>query len=575
MKRHRDPSSLKSETEPEFIAATLADGWQLLEAGRAQEAMAAAKRLVRLKQTQHIKDFFVQCIKSWSYFPGVEDVQDVIVRALVEPWTLPAELFGISRGILDRDPVVGPAIRRADDAWPKRVSIVELLGPGGLKAVASNLLLRALLESDKAIWPDFEHFLTSLRAGLLDFASAEQRHDAATIRLCCALARQAIINEYVWDQTAEEQTAVEKLIREVNSGSATARAMGLAVLLAYVPVDKLPSRTRNGSWPESVSALFTEAGRERATTRRHADSIRRLTHISDKTSLIVQRQYEQNPYPRWVKLPMFQGALDVDAWFRKRFPHSAYRSMHWTDRLDVLVAGCGTGRQTIELAQTFPHARVLGVDLSLPSLCYARDKSVTMGLRNVDYAQADILELDSLRGSFDIIVSSGVLHHLSSPEEGWNKLLSLLRANGCMQVALYSALGRRNVSVAQKWLARHGYGATLNDIRRARQELMNAGAQEPGLGAVVHFSDFYSTSECRDLLLHSQEICFTIPRIMDFVDRSGISFLGFSTNPAILNQFVASFSPERQTDLRCWHQFETQHPDTFANMYTFWVQQRS
>ena len=47
-----------------------------------------------------------------------------------------------------------------------------------------------------------------------------------------------------------------------------------------------------------------------------------------------------------------------------------------------------------QVAQVFPEARVLAVDISLPSLAYARRKTREEGLRNIAYAQADILKLE-------------------------------------------------------------------------------------------------------------------------------------------------------------------------------------
>ena len=42
---------------------------------------------------------------------------------------------------------------------------------------------------------------------------------------------------------------------------------------------------------------------------------------------------------------------------------------------EALVAGCGTGRQSVELAQRHPAARILAIDLSLTSLSYALRKT--------------------------------------------------------------------------------------------------------------------------------------------------------------------------------------------------------
>src|SRR5207302_1150253 len=111
----------------------------------------------------------------------------------------------------------------------------------------------------------------------------------------------------------------------------------------------------------------------------------------------------------------------------------------------VLVAGCGTGQQSIRTAQQFPDARVLAVDLSRTSLAYALRKTRERGVSSIDYAQADLLKLETLDRRFDVIEAGGVLHHLADPFVGWRTLLSLLRPGGVMLLGFYSEIARRDV----------------------------------------------------------------------------------------------------------------------------------
>lgn len=215
---------------------------------------------------------------------------------------------------------------------------------------------------------------------------------------------------------------------------------------------------------------------------------------------------------------------------------------------------------------------MLAIDLSLSSLCYAKRKTRELGLTDIEYAQADILELGSLGRTFDVISSSGVLHHLADPEQGWGTLLSLLRPNGCMHIGLYSEFARRKLAVAQNWLHTRGYGAITEDIRRARQDLIAAAADEPTFNDVLNFPDFFTMSECRDLLFHSQEQSFTIPRIHSFIERNELRFLGFQIDTVFRDQFAKRFSREREADLMLWHEFEIENPDVFRGMYQFLVQ---
>ena len=66
---------------------------------------------------------------------------------------------------------------------------------------------------------------------------------------------------------------------------------------------------------------------------------------------------------------------------------------------------------------------------------------------------------------------------------------------------------------------------------------------------------------------------FTIPQIQAFLDAEELTFLGFEQLwPDALGQFRLQFSDAAIRDLASWHSFEQTYPDTFGNMYFFWVQ---
>src|SRR5580704_15308453 len=140
-------------------------------------------------------------------------------------------------------------------------------------------------------------------------------------------------------------------------------------------------------------------------------------------------------------------------------------------------------------------------------------------LANVTYMQADILKLGAIGRSFDVIEASGVLHHLRDPAEGWRILLSLLRPGGLMNVGLYSAPARSDVRAARAFIAERGFDRTADDIRNCRQEML-AFADGTPLRNIAKFPDFFTTSECRDLLFHVQEHQMTIPEIKAFLGEN-------------------------------------------------------
>src|SRR5262249_49347938 len=152
----------------------------------------------------------------------------------------------------------------------------------------------------------------------------------------------------------------------------------------------------------------------------------------------------------------------------------SFRPLGKRGGVDVLIAGCGTGQHSIEVAQRVRGAEMLAVDLSMASLCYAKRQTLTLGVGDIDYAQADILQLASLGRAFDVSEAAGVLHHLGDPGTGWRVLSSLLSPSGFIFVGLYSEIARRDIVAARAYIAERGYRPVAEDIRRCRQDLMAA-----------------------------------------------------------------------------------------------------
>ena|SRR5688572_5774778 len=248
--------------------------------------------------------------------------------------------------------------------------------------------------------------------------------------------------------------------------------------------------------------------REPLEERRLAKEIPALSGATSAVSAAVQAQYEANPYPRWLR---------TQAWVE---------AMPLGSVQDILIAGCGTGQHAISTALRFPAAHVLAVDLSLASLAYAKRKTGELGLRNIEYRQADILAMDALPERFDLIECSGVLHHLEDPFAGWRILAGLRKPGARMRIGLYSELGRRAVVRARELIAAEGWGPDPEGIRACRAAI-RARAHDELFQKIIRNEDFYSMSGCRDLLFHVQEQRFTLPQVGSMIERLGLSFLGF------------------------------------------------
>lgn len=240
---------------------------------------------------------------------------------------------------------------------------------------------------------------------------------------------------------------------------------------------------------------------------------------------------------------------------------------------EILIAGCGTGQHALTTAKRFKSANVLALDLSLSSLSYAARKTNELGISNIEYAQADILELGNLGRQFDVIESAGVLHHLADPLAGWLVLVGLLRPGGIMKIGLYSEIARQEIVAGRTFIADGGYTSSIEDIRQCRQDFIAmAGDGNTAMKKICNYHDFFSLSMCRDLLFHVQEHRFSLPQIESALDSLKLEFLGFEMRRQNTMKMFKEVNPEEcdLTSFALWHEFEQKNPDTFAEMYQFW-----
>ena len=111
-----------------------------------------------------------------------------------------------------------------------------------------------------------------------------------------------------------------------------------------------------------------------------------------------------------------------------------HHDTHYPAGSRVLEAGCGTGAQTVILAQNSPGAWITSVDISSESLKKAEENVKNQGLGNVTFRQGDIFHLPFEPESFDHIFVCFVLEHLADPQRALGQLRPLLKEGGTITV---------------------------------------------------------------------------------------------------------------------------------------------
>ena len=450
--------------------------------------------------------------------------------------------------------------------------------PKEINSVIGSLDKLTLLHHLMRICPlpdfQFEKFFVTMRSLLLENlnnieASPEFIYFLSTLSLHC------FTNEYVYFEKDKETELVKNLetdIVQTIRKSEQPEAKKVLCLASYRQLHQY-------NWCQKLEALdnleevklrlIEEPYAERAI----AAEIPMLEEISDDVSCKVRAQYEENPYPRWVKLGIPKKPKSISEICAEVNLDLHSESIKNVTAPAILIAGCGTGQHSIITASRFSGCQVTAVDLSLASLAYAQRKSNELRLNNIDYLQADILQLHQIGKEFDIIESAGVLHHMDEPMAGWRVLTDLLKPGGLMTIGLYSELARQHIVEVRKEITALKLGTSESDIKKFRQSLVESNDKNHQL--LTTSSDFFSISTLRDLIFHVQEHRFTLPQIKNSLDELGLKFCGFDVQG--IDSRFREFHGEASDicDLVLWHEFEESNPHAFTSMYQFCCQKPS
>jgi SAM-dependent methyltransferase len=237
----------------------------------------------------------------------------------------------------------------------------------------------------------------------------------------------------------------------------------------------------------------------------------------------VRDFYDRYPYPPPVdNLEKYQRQWQDQERRRADF-HLFWPGQRYKEDHSILVAGCGTS-QAAKHAMRWPAAQVVGIDCSATSLRHTEELKKKHNLRNLQVHQLALESVGDLGISFDQIVCTGVLHHLSDPDAGLGALRSVLNPGGAMQLMVYAPYGRTGIYMLQEFCRRLGLHATDADIR----DLIGAlGALPPGhplQSLLSHAPDFRDEAALADALLHPQDRAYSVPQLFDFLERGGLKF---------------------------------------------------
>jgi SAM-dependent methyltransferase len=167
-----------------------------------------------------------------------------------------------------------------------------------------------------------------------------------------------------------------------------------------------------------------------------ADGIPNLRVPGTARTDAVRAFYDRAPFPGYPP-------RDSLSSFRARAGRSRFAQL--LDRAiapDAAIAeiGCGTGQMSLFLAHGDRVA--IAADLSRRSLQLGAAAARRYGVEGVQFVETDLHRPGLKPGAFDIVYSSGVLHHTANPRAAFHAVAGLLRPGGILIVGVYNAIAR-------------------------------------------------------------------------------------------------------------------------------------
>ena len=437
-----------------------------------------------------------------------------------------------------------------------------------LKEELLLLILQKSLITDKF----FEKLITKLRCEIL-FTNFDSNRNFLSnhFNFIISIAEQSFLNEFIFFQSKKEIDKINQLKIEITNKDEIDE-LEIAILGCYMPlhtskkiINKLLNHKSNNIF---FNNLISTHIKEPLNELELINSIKSSGKITESVSKKVRKQYEEHPYPRWRYTNKNLSSDFLFVLNNEIRPNKIKKNNNFHNP-NVLIAGCGTGKHIIS-AQTYLNANILGIDLSLSSLAYAKRKTIELGLKNIEFLHTDILQLKNLKKKFDIIECVGTLHHMKDPFKGLEALIDVLEPHGFLKLGLYSKLARQHIIKIKGLIKKKKIKNTTEDIRNFRESIFKE-KDEKLHQKIFYNNDFYSISMARDLMFHVQEHCFTIPEISNMLKKLNLEFLGFR-NPLIKTKFSKSYPKDKKNiSLDNWNKFELNNQDAFSNMYQFWV----
>jgi hypothetical protein len=418
-----------------------------------------------------------------------------------------------------------------------------------LDAFSRDGLLLAVLHLGLIGDPAVETFLCRARRALCA-PDAKPK----LLALAIAFAQQAFNNDYAWPVSAEDEAALTFVAGD---------EFGLARRAMFAPLD-----AATGGFP-TLGAYMAERASYEAALQSAEQRIASLYPLTPDAFALATARDAHAPAPRWqgLRLP---GRIDVRASLARQYAWAG-PFPDFAPPLLALVPSAGTCHLALSMAVGYENVQVEAIDVSRRVLAFGLAQAEAIGVPNIHFSQADLLDLPKTGAGWGHAEALEILGTAADPRASVVALADVLAPGSFLRLG---APGKRSGAVAAKArasLREAGTPTNLAGLRRWRADIL-AGEYGPELQRdLPHWPGFNSAAALAAFCLQPGDNHFDIAALRALLEGLPVRFLGFELDPETLQRYKTRFPGESTgADLANWQKFEAALPEPF-DFYRFWL----
>jgi len=148
--------------------------------------------------------------------------------------------------------------------------------------------------------------------------------------------------------------------------------------------------------------------------------------------------------PKHYELERIWAEVPVDYYFRQNLLQRLWHGHKWlvfkrlildstSSPKSILEVGCASGHLTNLLANLFPHAQVVGVDIYKPAIIEAKKR-----FPKLSFMTADAHKLPFPKYLFDLVISGETIEHVVDPAQMLHEIARVLKPSGSALIEMDS-----------------------------------------------------------------------------------------------------------------------------------------